>query len=129
MVTTKQTNEHAVKVTRNTKITQGKKYVRSQKYVRSKKERGDVSNRVHGQSKYTTSCWGKSTKAGKRASERSSHEEDVNLLDGDSTEHSDLLLETDNLARSEVVQARVVGVVHVVVDGWERKVMSDGIHR
>ena len=87
----------------------------------ARKNGGDMSNRIHGQSKYTTSCWGKSTKAGKRASERSSHEVVPGFRSVDSTEHFDLGPEADDLAGSEVVQARVVGVVHVVVDGWERK--------
>ena len=37
----------------------------------------------------------------------------------DTSESRDLVLEADDLSRSEVVHAYVVGVVHVVLDSWE----------
>jgi len=39
-------------------------------------------------------------------------------LHGDCAEGGDLRPETGNLARTEVVHARVIGIVHVVVDGY-----------
>jgi len=61
--------------------------------------------------------------------ERSKRERGRDHLHGNSTVSGDLRLQTPNLAGGEVVLARIVGVVHVVMDGWKRKRMSDRTRR
>ena len=70
------------------------------------------------------------TKSGKGVAERLGHEVSFGWKIGlhrDSTVGVDLGLETGDLTGGEVVHTRVVRVVHVVVDGWKGKEMSDQV--